>query len=283
MKTCNIWQRRYNVLCPLTIIVAYALVVVCAFGCWQEPTANRSENAKTEPSSPTFSSEEAEKTSQEQRRLRLKFGGDLGSGNSGVRYAPFTDDDLEKIKATQVPFTLAIYHSEIGDSDLERIVGNPRITKISLVDVPNLTDAAVEKLARCPNAKSIWLVKIPQLKNPNFAAFADCKSLKSLYLTSCSNLSPESLAGLANCKGLKLLQLCSCPVSDATLAQLAKSPSLTSLLLVGCSGLTDAGLAQLSGAANLKTLMLEANPKLTEEGVDALRKKLPQTKIIFAP
>ena len=213
----------------------------------------------------------------------LSIGGDLGSGNSGVRYAPFTDADLEKIKATQAPFTLGIRYSEIGDADLERIVGNPHIAKISLVDVPKLTDVAVEKLARLPNVKSIWLVKIPQLKNPNFAALADCKSLTSLHLTSCANLSPESLAGLADCKGLKFLQLQACPVSDATLAQLAKSRSLTTVLLVGCSELTDAGLAQLSGAANLKWLLLEGNLKLTEEGVDALREKLPQTKIIFAP
>lgn len=283
-------------------IVNIGALLVCASACLANQTMREDPKSDKEASDGSLTrtvfniEEELMKTRSETIRHKtevktevktksdsLNIGGELGPGNSGVRYAAFIEADFAKIEAMQVPFALGIRHSEIGDSELERIVGNPRITRISFVDVPKLTDAAVEKLARLPNVESIWLVKVPQLKNPNFAAFANCKSLTSLHLTSCANLSPESLAGLANCKGLKFLQLRSCPVSDATLAQLAKSPSLTSLLLVGCSGLTDAGLAQLSGAANLKWLLLEDNPKLTEEGVDALRKKLPQTKIIFAP
>ncbi|MCF0233715.1 MAG: hypothetical protein HUK22_01900 [Thermoguttaceae bacterium] len=125
----------------------------------------------------------------------------------------------------------------------------------------------------------------------------------------CANLTPEAFANLAHCgDGAKGLDIQECPITDAGLAQLAKSASFTMLFLTDCPAITGAGVAeiakfpelqiltlkrnpqlddadvaQLSGAPKLRLLCLLACPKLTEEGVDALRQKLPLTEIEFVP
>ena len=201
-------------------------------------------------------------------RVRLDFKGQRNADGDYIR--PFTDADLAKIEATQVPFSLSFTYSDVDNADLERLAGNPFVRDVTLHHCPNLTDAAVEILARFPNLERAILLRFPQWKNPNFAALANCKQLHSLTLQSCDSLSEESLNGVAKCASLRWLELTLCPVSDANLAQIAKLSALESLHIKNCSTLTDAGIAEIAKLTELNSLMLEDVPELSDAGVAPL-------------
>lgn len=201
-------------------------------------------------------------------RVSLRFNGQRNADGDYIR--PFTDADLAKIEATQVPFSLSFTYSDVDDADLERLAGNPFVRHVTLHHCPNLTDAAVEILARFPNLERAILLRFPQWKNPNFAALANCKQLHSLTLQSCDSLSEESLNGVAKCASLRWLELTLCPVSDANLAQIAKLSALESLHIKNCSTLTDAGIAEIAKLTKLNSLILKDVPELSDAGVAPL-------------
>ncbi|MBQ8363524.1 MAG: hypothetical protein IJX36_06310 [Thermoguttaceae bacterium] len=201
-------------------------------------------------------------------RVRLDFKGQRNADGDYIR--PFTDADLAKIEATQVPFSLSFTYSDVDDADLERLAGNPFVRDVTLHHCPNLTDAAVEILARFPNLERAVLLRFPQWKRPNFAALSNCKQLHSLTLQSCNSLSEESLNGVAKCASLRWLELTLCPVADANLAQIAKLSALRSLHIKNCPTLTDAGIAEIAKLTELNSLMLEDVPELSDAGVAPL-------------
>ncbi|MBQ7814385.1 MAG: hypothetical protein IJ387_07855, partial [Thermoguttaceae bacterium] len=201
-------------------------------------------------------------------RVRLDFKGQRNADGDYIR--PFTDADLAKIEATQVPFSLSFTYSDVDDADLERLAGNPFVRDVTLHHCPNLTDTAVEILARFPNLERAVLLRFPQWKRPNFAALSNCKQLHSLTLQSCNSLSEESLNGVAKCASLRWLELTLCPVADANLAQIAKLSALRSLHIKNCPTLTDAGIAEIAKLTELNSLMLEDVPELSDAGVAPL-------------
>lgn len=262
----------------LTCVVIVLSILGSSFACRQNQTAVLKND---EPASVAATFETAPQVaakSAESQLTWLRF-----SGNSDAKLAPFTAEDFAKIEATQGAIGLEIFHSEITDADLESLAANPHIIQFKLGAAPNLTDVAVEKLARFPHVQRISLSQFPQWTNPNFVTFAECKQLKELRLQNCPNLLSDSLAGLAKCNGLQELRFRGCPVSDTAIIQLVKNESLTNIDLSGSSEVTDAGIAELAKLPKLRFLLIQLCPKVTEEGVDALRQKLPQTNIIFAP
>lgn len=201
-------------------------------------------------------------------RVSLRFNGQRHADGDYIR--PFTDADLAKIEATQVPFSISFTYSDVDDADLERLVGNPFVRNVTLHHCPNLTDAAVEILARFPNLEHATLLRFPQWKNPNFAALSSCKQLHSLRLQSCDSLSEESLNGVAECASLRWLEFTLCPVADANLEQIAKLSALKSLHIKNCATLTDAGIAEIAQLTELNSLMLKDVPELSDAGVAPL-------------
>jgi len=68
-------------------------------------------------------------------------------------------------------------------------------------------------------------------------------------------------------------------VTDAGLKILSSMKNLTSLDLSGCDQSTDASLGHISGLTNLTSLELGWCDQITNDGVNWLKKHLPNLKI----
>jgi hypothetical protein len=71
-------------------------------------------------------------------------------------------------------------------------------------------------------------------------------------------------------------------VTDAGLRSVAGLPQVTVLYLVG-DAFTDAGLLRLQAMRGLRFLHLIGCRKVTTEGVERLRKALPDCRIVSSP
>jgi serine/threonine protein kinase len=86
------------------------------------------------------------------------------------------------------------------------------------------------------------------------------------------------LSGLSSLRYLNLSY--GVAVTDATLATLKDYPGLRQLFLRGCVNITDAGLAYLQKLTALLSLELKDCNQLSETAITALRKALPQCKVL---
>ena len=101
----------------------------------------------------------------------------------------------------------------------------------------------------------------------------------SIVNVSQTAVTDRGIAALAASGALTYLDAYDTRVSDEGMAALARSPRLRFLFLPGAK-VTDAGLKHLQSVRTLKKLHLGACP-VTEAGVDALRRALPGTEVIF--
>jgi serine/threonine protein kinase len=90
-----------------------------------------------------------------------------------------------------------------------------------------------------------------------------------------------ALATLSGLTSLRYLNLSFCAgVTDPALARLRTFPGLRQLFLRGCPNVTDAGLLHLHALTDLLTLELTDNEQLSAKAVAAVRKALPQCKVV---
>ncbi len=93
-----------------------------------------------------------------------------------------------------------------------------------------------------------------------------------------TQIGDRSLAVLSTLPRLQGLDLSVTAISDAGIAELASLTRLESLNILRTE-VTDAGLLHLRRVSSLRALDVEINGKITGEGVDALKRHLPDCAI----
>ena len=117
-----------------------------------------------------------------------------------------------------------------------------------------------------------------QALTPHFARFAGVSLRLDAAIT---DAGLSSLSGCANLQTLDLWRLDG--VTDDVLTKLTALKGLRSLSLNRCGGFTGVGVAALGAASNLRSLEFWKCDGASSADVDALRKRLPNCEIRFAP
>jgi len=144
------------------------------------------------------------------------------------------------------------HRRQTTDATLKQLKGLTKLERLD-IDSTEVTDAGLKHLSGLTN-------------------------LESLSLSHTKVTSP----GLENLKGLKRLEYLSLygrKVTDAGFAYIKGLTALEHLSLRG-TYLTDAGLTHLKGLANLKIVDVTYSVYISEEGIEELRKALPNCTIL---
>ncbi|MFZ4789494.1 MAG: protein kinase domain-containing protein [Candidatus Competibacteraceae bacterium] len=166
----------------------------------------------------------------------------------------------------------------LTDAGLAHLQNLTNLQSLDLRGCENLTDAGLAHLQNLTNLQ-LYLGVCENLTDAGLAHLQNLTNLQSLCLSGCENLTGAGLAHLCNLTNLQSLNLDNCSsLTDAGLAYLRNLTNLQRLHLRGCENLTDAGLAHLQSIKSLQSLFLGCT-KITNTGLEELRKKLPNIKI----
>jgi hypothetical protein len=164
---------------------------------------------------------------------------------------PVTDADLAGIGALTGLKKIDFTGTKISDAGLEPLFTLQQLEEIVLENTP-VGDPTAKRAAALPKLKRLSL-QSTKVTDSGLADLSASTSLEELWLTQNSEF------------------------SDAGLEHVAKLPNLTRLDL-RATPTTDAGLAHLAKRPTLKYVFLRAT-KVTPEGVENLRKALPEASI----
>ncbi len=116
------------------------------------------------------------------------------------------------------------------------------------------------------------------------SSLSGCANLQTLDLRELSGVTDAGLSSLSGCANLRTLEIWHCGVvTDFALTKLTALKGLRSLSLNKCGGFTGVGVAALGAASNLRSLEFWKCDGASSADVDALRKRLPNCEIRFAP
>jgi len=164
---------------------------------------------------------------------------------------------------------------------------NGEVEGAQLCDVVNSEVKTTDKdVSLLSGLKSICWLNIGPAPNVSDEAMPTIGKLTSLQQLTLEDTGVTD-AGLVHVKShtnLRAVVLFRCKgrVGDGALTHLATLPNLRLLFLFG-TDVTDAGLASLTEFPSLIQLRLHDNPRITEEGVAACRKEMPNVEIIYSP
>ncbi|MGD0999531.1 MAG: hypothetical protein ABSA67_02425 [Candidatus Brocadiia bacterium] len=161
------------------------------------------------------------------------------------------------------------------DSDLAAALkGRSKLDCLQLYD-SQVTDAGLAPLARIK-----WIGdEQVTISSPKFtgSGLQYLGGVSVLDLDNCANLTEQGMAHMDDLKGLGQFFLTRTNVTDGELAHIPKN--VWNLCLFYDDQLTDAGLEGLREKTALKELYVRGCPKVTESGLDRLKKALPGLEI----
>jgi len=166
----------------------------------------------------------------------------------GLKAADFEPLDLRHLSRIQM---LRLYHCEVSNSTLSRLVRLKRLQNLSLMDI--------------------------KIQQPDLAFLEELPVLSSLGLAG-GWVDQAGLKHVGRLKNLKLLNLDVDGMKDADLQPLQGLSSLKQLALRG-NPISDAGLAHLQGLKSLRVLLM--NRRLHDSrGVAKLKETIPGLQIL---
>ena len=131
-------------------------------------------------------------------------------------------------------------------------------------------------LAPCDRISGVDLIG-PGITDDAFEHVAAIEDLVTVSVA-LAEVTGSGFVYLARLPYLGMLDVEGCPISDDSLRHIRRLEGLRTLSLQG-SPVTDAGLRHLHGHRSLETLML-LRTKVSPTGVGALRRALPQARIV---
>lgn len=194
-----------------------------------------------------------------------------------------TDQNLEGMRELADIACFSILDlSRCGDvtgAGLEHLAGLTRLRTLVLSWCQKVTDADLRHLAGLTGLETLSLWSCKQVTDEGLEYLAGLVSLKSLSLSFIGNISDVGLANLRPLATLQHLGLSdSKQVTDDGLSHLASLRALRSLDL-RWRKFTDRGLEQLKKLTTLRSLDLSYCHNITDTGIAALKKALPNCKI----
>jgi Leucine Rich Repeat (LRR) protein len=188
---------------------------------------------------------------------------------SGITPAGF-----DEIKGMNNLTELALYGAlQTTDAAVAKLGGLTKLQKLELRSTP-ISSLALSYVKDLKNLKVLDLSETAAVGNEGLEYIKGLKSLEELYLWSCQ-IDDNGLASIEGLTNLKRLNLDKCQITDDGLAHLEPLKNLE-FLHIGSTQVTDAGLEHLYGLKKLKTLEATYLPGVSSEGIEALKKKLPQ-------
>jgi hypothetical protein len=120
-----------------------------------------------------------------------------------------------------------------------------KINRLTLRDLPNISDPALEVLAELPALKRLYIHEIASVSDEGFKNLAAAKSLEVLDLWSLPKMTDATVDIIAKLPNLKELSIRETGVSEASVAKILAMPKLQSLTFKNNGSLSDENAAKL--------------------------------------
>ena len=158
--------------------------------------------------------------------------------------------------------------------------GNPRIADIAnLHHIRWLTlrvpDSQLDKVGSL-STPSLY-IRGTDISDRGLAHLAGLTNVRGLYLDNCP-ITDQGLLSVGTISQLEFLTLNRTTITDYGIARLANLRCLRVLELDG-TAVSDLGLRNLYCSSNLEEVRLRLNAKITQNGVNELRKRLPRASV----
>ncbi len=203
------------------------------------------------------------------------------SAQKQPRFPTLTVDELKTMKAIRLGGHRASdnKHVFINAADFKHLTALPALENANLVEVDGFTDEALVHISKITtitdlNLGDAWVT------NAGLPLIAKLKELKRLDLGWTKDVGDAGMPILAKLTKLEHLGLGGTKVTDAGLPALAALPALKELSLGG-TAVTDKGLQALAACKSLATLNLNNKMKVTQQGIDKLKKALPSLNVVM--
>ncbi|MDC0934641.1 hypothetical protein OAS39_00030 [Pirellulales bacterium] len=170
---------------------------------------------------------------------------------------------------------LWIADSKISDESLEHIEKLSKITQLALADC-DITDAALKHLAGLNTLETLGLTE-NLIDGDGLKFLRGMTHLRELCLDE-NPLRDIGLSHIASMPNLEKLGLCDSLITDEGIKHLVSLPSLVYLTILDCEGISDSSIEYFAEMQSLKNLELYGT-KLTRDGIDRLRKAVPNCQI----
>jgi Leucine-rich repeat (LRR) protein len=172
-----------------------------------------------------------------------------------------TDKGMEHLRSLRSLRSLELMEHRVGDAGSAVLKDLPALEYLDLDTAT--TDAGLKDLGQLPKLR--WLrVRTGKIRGPGLAELANLPRLERLCLwgeTGLTDQHVKCLEGLTHLKSLTLWGAANPPLTDASLASIAKLTSLEELYFVRlATRFTGAGIAHLESLKNLKTVDFGISP-----------------------
>ena len=120
-----------------------------------------------------------------------------------------------------------------------------KINRLTLRDLPNISDPALEVLTELPALKRLYIHEIASVSDEGFKNLQAAKSLEVLDLWSLPKMTDKTVDVIATLPNLKELSIRETGVSEASVAKILAMPKLQSLTFKNNGPLSDENAAKL--------------------------------------
>lgn len=188
------------------------------------------------------------------------------------RSTAVNDSGMEYLSKNQTLDSLLIQDFQITDQSGPHIAKLGKLTQLEVFRCQGFGTDGVLAL-KGMNLTRLTLRDLPNISDRAMEVFDDLPKLKRLYLHEITSVGDAGLQHLENLKSLELLDIWTVPqMTDATLDVIAKLPSLKELT-IRTTGVTDAAIEKLLAMQRLQSLTFKENGSVTPEGLKKLAAK----------
>ena len=177
-----------------------------------------------------------------------------------------------------LPALRSFSSSTIGDDGMDALLSVTMLRYVGLDGNGKVTNAGLAKLATLPNLSTLRL-HCPGITEKGLAALETFPALIHIYLRG-EGVTDRELAAVGRLRKLRNLGLEYIQnITAEGIASLAGLPELRDLLLHESQDVAEACLPGLGKLTQLETLRFNGCGRLSEAGMEELRKALPQCRI----
>jgi hypothetical protein len=169
-------------------------------------------------------------------------------------------------------------HVHIAPEEFRYLTALPALKTADLGETDGLDDTALKSVGQIHTLTRLDLGDA-QITSTGVAHLTGLKELKFLSLAFARRVNDEALPYITQLQNLESLFLSGTAVTNEGLAQLANLPKLQEIRLGGMPELSDAGLLNLKDNKSLKTVVIGKKNKVTPQGIEALKKNLPDLAV----
>lgn len=180
------------------------------------------------------------------------------------RSSAVTDEGLAGLAVSQTLESLLAQDFVITSASGQHLAKLPKLSSLEIFRCQGFGTEGVQALAGLPLTR-LTLRDLPNISDPALEVLAKLPRLKRLYLHELASVGDEGLKQLAAAKELEVLDIWSLPqMTDATIDVIASLPNLKELSIRE-TGVTEASTAKIAEMPKLQTLTFKNNGPLSKE------------------